>query len=273
MKEIIGNTLKAIPAGYFDPEAAGRFAASPEALQTIQRIKDKYGLTVEIVPMAEDAPPWAAGYFKGDGPGGSNDPEVRRVYLGDNPSLFTLEHELGHAVDPYFVKSHQNIIDSTNLFYDKYNKGQLRTPAERLENYMLTSPRNKLDSELTAQRYALDRMKEAGLEDDQSRQDLRMYPLAYIDQGIRNVELYEMGGGMVPDSALTKKREIFDAPYTAMFPEQVRTSYMPDMHTRVEFGDEVARRLLMLGLDKEFQKAKDKEKSRSMDYATRRMGY
>ena len=211
MRYEVGSTPKFIPAGSFDPKAPGRFAASPEALEAIQRIKDKHGLTVEILPIEEGQPPWALGYFRSVGPGGSNDPETRKVYLGENPGLFVLEHELGRAVDPQLLKSHYFTEYLGHEFVDKYNKGELETPAKRLEQYMLGMPRRKLDTELTAQKYALDRMKERGLEDDLSKQDLRQYPLAYIDQGIRRSELGEMfhDGPLVPESVAMEEAEVF----------------------------------------------------------------
>jgi len=276
MRNPKGSRPKYIPAGSFDPEAPARFAASPEALETIQRIKDKHGLTVDIVPNEEGVPSWAGGYFKPDGPGGSFDPEKRTVYLGENPSLFILEHELGHAVDPYLPKSKEVEKVLRDQFLDKYFKGEFKTPAERLEAFMLGKPRRKLDTELTAQKYALDRMKEKGLEDDSTRADLRSYPLMYIDQGIRRSELGEMNIDnpyMVPDSVITKKQEVFDTPYGDVFPGQVRTSFMPNANTVVDFGDAVVNTLLKLSLDKNFQKTRQKEMDRAEAYATRRMGY
>ena len=275
MRNEVGSRAKYIPAGSFDPETPGRFAASPEALETIQRIKDKHGLTLEIVPMEEGAPTWAGGYFKTIGPGGSYDPETRRVYLGKNPGLFVLEHELGHAVDPQLAKSNQFTEYLGQIFADKYQKGELETPAERLEYYMLGEPRRKLDTELTAQKYALDRMKERGLEDDLSRQDLRQYPLAYIDQGIRRSQLGEIfqDGPLVPDSAAPKMVEVFSNPYGGVYPGQVRTSFMPNENTVVDFGDSVVNELLKLALDKNYQKTAKKEVDRASAYATRRMGY
>tara|TARA_A100000171_G_C2107762_1_gene133280 strand:+ start:93 stop:920 length:828 start_codon:yes stop_codon:yes gene_type:complete len=275
MRYQVGTTPKKISAGSFDPEAPKRFAASPEALGTIQRIKDKHGLTVEILPFEEGQPSWARGYFRSIGPGGSNDPKTRRVYLGDNPALFVLEHELGHAVDPQLHKSNQFIEILEKQFFDKYQKGELETPAKRLEYSMLGMPRRKLDTELTAQKYALDRMKERGLEDDLSKQDLRQYPLAYIDQGIRRSQLGEMfeDGPLVPDSVAEKMAEVFSNPYGDVNPGSVKTSFMPNANTVVDFGDRVVNKLLELSLDKNYQKTAQKEVDRARTYATRRMGY
>ena len=275
MRYVVGSSPKYIPAGSFDPEAPGRFAASQEALETIQRIKDKHGLTVEIMPMEEGVPTWTGGYFKAQGPGGSYDPETRKVYLGENAPLFVLEHELGHAVDPQLAKSNSFIEYLGDKFYDKYQKGELKTPAERLEYYMLGMPRRKLDTELTAQKYALDRMKEKGLEDDLSREDLRAYPLQYIDQGIRRSQLGEMfhDHSLVPDSVAPKMVEVFSEPYGDVYPGQVRTSFMPNANTVVDFGDAVGNTLLKLALDKNYQKTAQKEVDRARAYATRRMGY
>ena len=275
MRDEVGSNPKNIPAGFFDPEAPGRFAASPEVLETIQRIKDKHGLTVEIVPNEEGVPSWVGGYFNPSGPGGSFDPEKRTIYLGENPSLFTLEHELGHAVDPYLAKSLGFEEVLRDQFLDKYKRGELKTPAERLETFLLGYPRRRLDAELTAQKYALDRMKEKGLEDDRTRADLRLYPLQYIDQGIRQSELGEMStdGQMVPDSVIRKKQEVFDMPYSDVYPGQVRTSVMPNEHTVVDFSDSVVNKLLELALDKNYQKTAQKEFDRARAYATRRMAY
>jgi|TARA_R100000084_G_C4652153_1_gene150458 hypothetical protein len=275
MRQPVGSTPQVIPAGSFDPKTPGRFAATPEVLDTIQRIKDKHGLEVKIEPMPAYAPSWAAGLYMTEGPGGSYDPETRTVYLGENPDLFTLEHELGHALDPTLTKSTNFERELQNQFFDKLNKGELRTPAERLKAHMLGTPRRKLDTELTAQKYALERMKEKGLEDDRTRGDLRLYPLAYIDQGIRTSQRGEMmmDGRDVPDSVALIKHRVFDRPYGDVYSGQVETSFMPNANTVVDYSDSVANTLLKLALDKNYQKAANKEKDRAVAYATRRMGY
>jgi len=275
MRQLVGNTPQVIPAGSFDPKTPGRFAATPETLDTIQRIKDKHGLEVKIEPLPEGVPSWVGGIYYQDGPGGSYDPETRTVYLGDNPSLFTLEHELGHAVDPTLTKSANFERVLQDQFFDKLNRGELETPAKRLEAYMLGMPRRRLDVELTAQKYAEEKMKEKGLEDDRTREDLRQYPLAYIDQGVRQSQLGEMmvDGQDVPDSVALIKDEVFDRPYGEVYSEPVQTSFMPNANTVVDYGDSVANTLLKLALDKNYQKAAIKEKDRAVAYATRRMGY
>ena len=162
-----------------------------------------------------------------------------------------------------------------NQFFDKLNSGELETPAKRLEAYMLGIPRRRLDAELTAQKYAEERMKEKGLEDDRTREDLRLYPLAYIDQGVRQSQLGEMrmDGQDVPDSVALIKQEVFDRPYGDVYSGQVETSFMPNANTVVDYGDSVANTLLKLALDKNYQKTANKEKDRAVTYATRRMGY
>lgn len=275
MRQPVGSTPQVIPAGSFDPKTPGRFAATPEVLDTIQRIKDKHGLEVKIEPLPEDVPAWVGGFYRPDGPGGSYDPETRTVYLGENPSLFTLEHELGHALDPTLTKSTNFERVLQDQFFDKLNSGELETPAKRLEAYMLGIPRRRLDVELTAQKYAEERMKEKGLEDDQTREDLREYPLAYIDQGVRQSQLGEMmvDGQDVPDSVALIKERVFDHPYGDVYSGRVQTSFMPNANTVVDYGDSVANTLLKLALDKNYQKAANKEKDRAVAYATRRMGY
>ena len=53
MRQPVGSKPQVIPAGSFDPKTPGRFAATPEVLDTIQRIKDKHGLEVKIKPLPE----------------------------------------------------------------------------------------------------------------------------------------------------------------------------------------------------------------------------
>ena len=82
-----------------------------------------------------------------------------------------------------------------------------------------------------------------------------------------------MGGPIVPDKVMYKKEEVFDRPYSDVYPGRVRTSFMPNANTVVDFSDSVANTLLRLSLDKNYQKARQKEIDRAEAYATRRMGY
>ena len=54
-----------ISAGNFEETPKGmRFAASPEALETIRRVKERTGLDLQVFPMSDpNAPPGALGYL------------------------------------------------------------------------------------------------------------------------------------------------------------------------------------------------------------------
>jgi len=282
---LIRSVLRAQPPRYpVDPISAGkfeetpqglRFAGSPEALETIRRIKERTGLDIEVVPAAEDTPSWVGGYFNPIGEGGSNDPVKRRVYINPRGAQqFTFEHELGHALDPYLDKSFRQESELFNVFYDRLQKGEYETPAEGLRDYMLGEPRRRLDAELTANKYARDRMYEQGLKDARTENNLAEYPLAYIDKGIRKFDMSTMASrdsGIVPDSVKEiYQREVFE-PMTDMYARPTRGYLMPNANTRVEYGDELTRRLLELYSSPGYGEEVANEKRRAKNYAQRRL--
>ena len=283
---LIRSVLRAQPPRYpVDPISAGkfeetpqglRFAGSPEALETIRRIKERTGLDIEVLPTPESTPSWVGGFFNPIGEeGGSNDPVKRRVYLNPRDvQQFTFEHELGHALDPYLDKSFREESELFNIFHDRLKKGEYETPAEGLRDYMLGLPRRRLDAELTAQKYARDRMYEQGLKDARTERNLAAYPLAYINQGIRKYEMSTAAPGdnnIVPDSVKEiYQREVFD-PMTDMYVGPTRGYLMPNANTRVEYGDELTRRLFDLYSSPGYGEEVSKERRRAGNYAQRRL--
>ena len=270
MRGITGDSKK-ISAGEFvsgAPTAPPRFAASPEALETIRRIREKYGFDVEVRPFGEGF----GGVYFYDGPGGHYDPEKRIVGLGlENPSQFVLEHELGHATDPYLPKAIESEKEIERLFFEKMASGELDTPAKRFMYRQLGVPRRRLDMELTAQKYAADRMRERGLSDSITRGDLAEYPLAYIDKGIRESDMNEATGGIVPDKVMGQFMENVYAPATGLYPRPVAPYLMPNANTVVEYGDVLRDRLFNLYQDKAYGDAVQRERQRAKDYAVRRL--
>jgi len=268
-----------ISAGNFEETPEGmRFAASPEALETIRRVKERTGLDLQVFPMNDpNAPPGALGYFMhNEKEGGSYDPVKRRIYM--NPSQdelpqFVFEHETGHAVDPLLPKSNRYVNERMGVFLDKFNSGKYNTPAEALADYMLTFPRRKLDTELTAQRYAKDRMRERGLSDSFTEEDLAEYPLAYIDQGQRkfDVENVNFVGGIVPDSMSNSFQNEVIRPMTSLRPQPPAPYLTPDANTRVEYDEELARRLSALYATPGYGEQANEEQQRAEIYAKRRL--
>ncbi len=268
-----------ISAGNFEETPAGmRFAASPEALETIRRVKERTGLDLQVFPMNDpNDPPGALGYFRhNEKEGGSYDPVKRRIYMNpsqDELSQFVLEHETGHAVDPLLAKSNRYLNERMDIFVDKFNSGKYNTHAEALADYMLTLPRRKLDTELTAQRYAKDRMRERGLSDSFTEEDLAEYPLAYIDQGQRkfDVENVNFVGGIVPDSMSNSFQNEVIRPMTSLRPQPPAPYLTPDANTRVEYDEELARRLSALYATPGYGEQANEEQQRAEIYAKRRL--
>jgi hypothetical protein len=267
-----------ISAGKFEKTPEGlRFAGSPEALEAIRRVKERTGLDLEVFPNDPSESPNVMGYFmRGAEEGGSYDPVKRRIYM--NPSFkelpqFVLEHETGHAVDPLLPKSYKNIEESYRVFTDKYNSGKYNTPAEGLADYMLGLPRRKLDTELTAQRYAKDRMSERGLSDSFTEEDLAEYPLAYIDQGLRSFDVSTAlsDRNIVPDSMFNMtKTQVFD-PMTSLYAQPPAPYLMPNANTRVEYAGNLTNALLDLYNTPGYAEQVAEERQRAEIYAKRRL--
>jgi hypothetical protein len=269
-KRLYGTPVT-ISAGEFvsdAPTGVPRFAASPEALETIRRIRENHGLDLEVRPYGNDM----GGVYFYEGPGGHYDQEKRIVGLGlQNPSQFVLEHELGHATDPYLPKAHESEKEIERLFFEKMASGELDTPAKRFMYRQLGVPRRRLDSELTAQKHAADRMRERGLSDELTRGDLAAYPLAYIDQGIRRSDMNETTEGIVPDEVMGQFMENVYAPATGLYPQPSAPYLMPNANTAVEYGDVLRDRLFNLYQDKAYGDAVERERQRAADYAERRL--
>ena len=266
---VYGEDNSMVSAGKFEKTPEGfRFAGSPEALETIERIREKQGFDVEVRPFSEG---WGGVYFY-DGPGGHYDPEKRIVGLGlKEPSQFVLEHELGHATDPYLPKAHESEKEIERLFFEKMASGELDTPAKRFMYRQSGFPRRRLDMELTAQKYAEDRMRERGLSDRVTKGDLTEYPLAYIDQGIRRSDLNETTGGIVPDAFMGQFMEKVYDPATKLYSRPAAPYLMPDANTVVDYGDVLRDRLFNLYQDKAYGDAVERERQRAKDYAVRRL--
>ena len=260
-----------ISAGEFvsdAPMGVPRFAASPEALETIKRIKEKQGLDVEVRPIFNEN----SGIYFYSGPGGHYDKEKRTVGLNTrSPSQFVFEHELGHATDPYLPKAAEAEKEIERLFFEKMASGELDTPAKRFMYRQLGVPRRRLDTELTAQKYAADRMRERGLSDEYTRGNLAAYPLAYIDQGIRRSDLNEATGDIVPDKVMGQFIKNVYTPATGLYPQPSAPYLMPNANTVVEYGDVLRDRLFNLYQDKTYGDAVERERQRAADYAERRL--
>ena len=95
--EFVSDALMSVP----------RFAASPEALETIRRIKEKHGLDVEVLPIFSNN----SGIYFYSGPGGHYDKEKRTVGLNvTNPSQFVSQSRSGSI----FSKNRRSISFSAS---------------------------------------------------------------------------------------------------------------------------------------------------------------
>jgi len=249
------------------------FVPSTEAQQLIDLIRNTKNLNIDIRPTSPEESEAVGGYYTPFSPeGGHSDPDKRTIYLNPKTaSLFTLAHEAGHALDPTLTKGNMSEMQG------RINFGQIMSPyfgnpAEFLGQYLATQgPRSRLRSELEAQRYADDYYKSQGLEDSRSKQDLGVYPMDYIFKG---VEAAERGftSATIPASAYDKIYSGYYGSAKVGGPGGFYPVIRGDANTTVDVRDDYARRLMRLGLNKEYQNARQDQLKRAFELTEKTLG-
>jgi len=282
VREIIGPDLDITSAGRFVPverinsrnDNAYAFEPSPEAQAYLDEMRRRYGYDIEVRPNRPEAQ-GVSGYFNPSAKeGGSADPSKRVVYLdSEKPGLYTLMHEMGHAMDPTLLKEDVHGRQLVRDFFERTGQGEnIGRPVDYLSDYLFSmGPRRALRAELTAEEAAKFASQEAGLKDDEALRDKAAYPFTYIQRGIEDFERVHTRPN-VPDAAKNEFLEKFLKPGFG-FSESPLILEMPsDANTVVDASDDYTRRVLDLALDREYQQKKDFEINRAIDYAKRRLG-
>lgn len=276
------------PASYIPPISAGRFAPadsrgrisnqpygfipSEEAQNIVDEFR-KRGLALEIRPNEEGTPDNAAGYYiAGAEEGGHSDPNKRIIYLSeDNPSLFTLAHEAGHALDPNLLNEHNATIQG----YDKREEilsPYYNQPSVFLDKYLSTQgPKAKFRGELEAQRAGKAYYDSRNIKDARSEEDLAAYPFQYVKKGIEQVERGYARPSM-PESVYSKFMPDYYESAQVFGPRDFSTSIPGDANTVVDVSDDYVRRLMSLGLNKTYQDAREDQFKRAFELADKVLG-
>ena len=249
------------------------FVPSTEAQQLVDFIRSTKNLNIDIRPNSLEAPKDSAGYYTPLNPeGGHSDLDKRVIHLNPKTgSLFTLAHEAGHALDPTLPKEmmserqgQENFGEIMSPYFDN--------PAEFLGQYLATQgPRGRLRAELKAQKYADDYYKSQGLEDNSSKEDLGMYPMQYIFKG---TEAAERGFTVpnIPESAYDKFNPDYYGSAQVFGPKGFSPVIRGDANTIVDVRDDYARRLMSLGLNKEYQDARRDQLKRAFELTEKTLG-
>ena len=249
------------------------FVPSTEAQQLIDLIRNTKNLNIDIRPNSPESPEAVGGYYTALNPeGGHSDPDKRAIYLNPKTgSLFTLAHESGHALDPTLPKETMSEIQGKKNFVQIMSP-YFGNPAEFLGQYLATQgPRGRLRSELEAQRYADDYYKSQGLEDSRSKEDLGAYPMDYIFKG---VEAAERGFTVptIPASASDKFYPDYYRSAEVFGPGGFSPVVRGDANTMVDVRDDYARRLMSLGLNNEYQTARQAQLKRAFELTEKTLG-
>ena len=277
MRNIIGNPAKILPAGEFirtENDNAYVFNPSPLAQEYLDRIRQRYGYDIDIQPTPEGTPEAVGGFFDPDNQqGGSQDPSKRTVYLDPvSPRLAVLAHELGHAVDPTLLKEIEAGTALKQQFLKNAPPDGLGNPSEFLADYLFSmGPREKFRTELTAEEAAKTAGQELGVTDEEFEVDKVDYPLSYITKGIDEFEMHHTRP-QVPQSLEGEVLAPFFASTQIFGPSGFPTTLAVDANTEFDASDDYARRVLNLALDRDYQKVKNFELNRALNYAERRLG-
>ena len=156
----------------FTPFSSKKFVPTAKGQEFLDKFKKDTGRNLVVLPMSQKDIDKAnkafgftpSGLYKSDkGIGGSRDPFNRYVFLDEkDPTLYTLAHEGGHAQD-------KNLIyDNDPYRMDKrreYRTGKSQVPKGFLNqfNYFGKDPQNRVDKEITAEKYATDYFKNKDL--------------------------------------------------------------------------------------------------------------
>jgi len=253
---------------------AYKFVPAPEAEALVEELRSR-GLNLDVQPN-EPGHEHAAGYYRAQDPdGGHLDVNKRTIFMGKkNPTLYTLAHEQGHALDP-------NLLREMNMEgFGKHYAGEILNESYMnndrvgfLNKYLATQgPRSRLRTELEAERYAQQFMVDQGYGDTPYTQDGGGYPFSYLRKGTEQVER-NFNQPNVPDQL---KREFYKDYYGSaeIFPRGAEFKLKIPIDANKEFDatDEYTRNALELQLDENFQKAKEDELNRGLELAEKVLG-
>jgi len=276
------------PASYIPPVSAGRFVPagssdrspnqpygfvpSQEGQDIVDALR-KRGLNLEIRPVEEGTPSSVGGYYKAVAEeGGHSDPNKRVIYMSENnPSLFTLAHEVGHALDPNLVREKDAIIQGLDN-REEILRPYIDQPAVFLEKYLSTQgPKSKFRGEIEAQRAAKEYYDSKNLRDAYSQDDLATYPFQYLKKGVEQVER-RYATPTMPEAAYNKFMPDYFMSSEVFGPKDFSTSIPGDANTVVDVGEDFARRLMNLGLNKTYQDAREDQYKRGLQLAEKALG-
>ena len=265
-----------MPAGEFirtKNDNAYKFKPAPEAEALVKELLSR-GLSMDVRPN-EPGNEGAAGYYNAYGPGGHLDANKRTIYMEEaNPTLYTLAHEQGHALDPNLLKE----MDA-EMYGQRFSGAILDEPynnndrVEFLNRYLATQgPRSRLRAELEAERYAQQFMVDQGHGDTPYRRDGGGYPYSYLKKGTEQAER-SLNLPNVPNQLRPRfYNDYFGS--AQVFPRGAEFNLNIPIDANKEFDatDEYTRNALNLQLDANFQKAKENELNRGLELAEKVLG-
>ena len=276
------------PLGSFTPDS--QFQPTPEAARILNYLEETSGKQINVKPFS--SVPKELGfinekafgvYFGGNPEGGdSYDPKARTVYLnpqapGNNVAV--LAHELGHAFDPNLPRDYEAYGSSSPARIRSLNTTTaLQNPVGFLNTYML-GPEVKVRLETEAQRAATDTLQNIGYPTKQFTDDpwYKGYPGSFVDTGLdQAASLYSLPLN-VPRGVPTKMIDFQKGNKLGSMGQgdsrifAKRPALGPD-DPEIDFTDELTRRLLDLGLNKKYQQAEERIRSRNKEYIESRLG-
>ena len=275
----VDTFFQEMPAGEFirtKNDNAYKFNPAPEAEALVQELLS-HGLRLDARPN-DPGHEYAAGYYIPQAlDGGHRDKDKRAIYMmEEHPTLYTLAHEQGHALDPDILRESQMEVYAKRNAPQIFSKAQKNNdPVEFLNQYLLTQgPKSKFRSELEAERYAQQFMVDQGYGDSVYRKDGGEYPMQYIQHGIKEAERRMNSANLnVPDQLVNrfypeylKSAEIF--PQGATFNLKVPI----DANTEFDASDNYTASDMGLGLNTKYQKAKQDQIYRALELAEKTLG-
>lgn len=281
------------------PSGPTRFVPSEAGEKILNEFKNRYGKTIHVVPNKPGAignlfgGEEPAGYFSSGGTGflseltkkrggligevgsalggGSNDPLKRTVHLEENPTAFTLAHELGHAFDPNLTSNWKDAIKQYKSAYEPKN---WINPSTFLQRFIKPSQAS-FESEILAQKEAAKSFEKHGLKDEESQQDLGQYPYSYIQQGLGRVEEQLTQPNVPQDLMNTVMKDRFEATSQVGDRQPFKTKYdlgMTYPNTFFDYSDQNVMNQLGLALNTDYQRTKEYLKNKYKTYAKQELG-
>ena len=268
-----------MPAGEFirtKNDNAYRFNPAPEAEALVQELLS-HGLRLDARPN-EPGYESAFGYYKPLAlDGGHRDIDKRAIYMREeHPTLYTLAHEQGHALDPDLLRQTQMDMYAERNAPQIFSKAlKNNDPVEFLNQYLLTQgPRSTFKSELEAERYAQQFMVDQGYGDSVYTKDGGEYPMSYIHHGIGEAERRIKSADLnVPDQLVNRfYPEYYQS--TEVFPRGATFNLKVPIDANTEFdaSGNYAASAMKLGLNTKYQKAKRDQVNRALELAEKTLG-